>query len=138
MKAELKYINQLLDLENKVFPSNRLSRRSMERFIKQGNITVITRFNKVIGSIIVLIRKDSSAVKIYSLAVDPDYQGQGIGKQLIASITAPEIRLEVREDNHKAIEFYKKQGFEEFGKHKKYYEDGVDALKMKKKLIASS
>jgi ribosomal protein S18 acetylase RimI-like enzyme len=45
-----------------------------------------------------------------------------------------EIRLEVRKDNHRAIKFYEKNGYESFGEYKNFYEDGADALRMRKML----
>src|SRR5437762_9429665 len=43
--------------------------------------------------------------------------------------------LEVHETNHAAISRYRKSGYREFGRHKKYYEDGGDALRFEKRLV---
>ena len=68
--------------------------------------------------------------EIESLAVDPDYRGQGIGKiiliKLIGAIKkrgATFIVLEVRPSNTAAIELYKGFGFEIVEREKNYYFD---------------
>lgn len=60
--------------------------------------------------------------RIYLLA---DYQGKGIGQQMIAKAIhiaqdkgLTSIWLGVWEKNYKAIRFYEKMGFSAFGKHK--------------------
>ena len=45
------------------------------------------------------------------------------------------IRLEVHETNHAAISRYRKSGYREFGRHRRYYEDGGDALRFEKRLV---
>ena len=40
------------------------------------------------------------------------------------------VSLEVRESNLPAITLYRKMGFVEMGKRKRYYENGEDALMM--------
>jgi ribosomal protein S18 acetylase RimI-like enzyme len=54
------------------------------------------------------------------VAVLPDYRGQGYGKQIVLAcveslkaVGARRIRLFVRENNHQALEFYRRLGFEE-------------------------
>ena len=57
---------------------------------------------------------------IYHLAVHPQYQGQGYGKALLEkaiteleNLGAQKIHLTVFNDNHRAIEFYRRQGWKE-------------------------
>lgn len=56
---------------------------------------------------------------IYYLAVHPDYQHKGYGRQIMQSAEnllkdagCPKINLQVRTSNTKMIEFYKKIGFD--------------------------
>ncbi len=75
---------------------------------------------------------------ITNIAVAKDLRRQGIGKKLLEEIIkkAKELKLslmtlEVRESNCAAIELYKRYGFEEIGRRKRYYHDPVeDALIM--------
>ena len=46
------------------------------------------------------------------------------------------IRLEVHVTNHAAIARYRKSGYREFGRLRRYYEDGGDALRFEKRLDA--
>ncbi len=63
-------------------------------------------------------------LEIERVYVDSAYLGQGIGKQLLAkayeiaqALGKSTVWLGVWEHNEKAILFYKKQGFDFFGKH---------------------
>lgn len=137
--AEPKHVGQIYTLERKSFPTNSTSRHSLRRFVKIGSIYVIVKRNRVIGECIALTRKDTTSVRIHTLAVARDHQGQGIGKAFLEFVPTladnlTEIRLEVRADNDYAIEFYERQGFKKYGILKQYYDDGVDALKLKKEL----
>jgi [ribosomal protein S18]-alanine N-acetyltransferase len=130
---------QLLALENRVFSIDRMSKFSIERFINKKNILIYSKCNKIIGSAILLKRKDTLCSRLYSLAVDPDHRGKGIGSSLLIDIETlangcSEIRLEVREDNISAINFYTKHGYKKFGRRMRYYRDGMHALRMVKEL----
>lgn len=76
---------------------------------------------------------------VYSLAVRREYEGKGWAKQLMDHMievllrqqpSASEVRLEVRDNNIRAIEFYKKYGFTQSGIEKNYYQSGVHAILM--------
>ena len=81
---------------------------------------------KTIGYLIAMLAKDSA--DILNIGIDPDFQRQGHGtallkhliEELIKSYIA-EILLEVRVGNKSAIQFYKKQGFNEISVRKNYY-----------------
>jgi ribosomal protein S18 acetylase RimI-like enzyme len=75
--------------------------------------------------------------RIYSVAVDPDGRGMGIGKKLMTEMMtwlrlrgAGRIYLEVRTDNVAAIALYRKLGFTEIGWIDHYYATGLHALRM--------
>ena len=59
-----------------------------------------------------------------------DYQKQGIASQLLTAMAqmcqamgAERMLLEVREDNHAALAFYQKHGFEQIAVRKNYYDN---------------
>ncbi len=94
--------------------------------------------NIVVGYIIFWIRYEDEG-HIISLAVDKDYRRMGIGAELVEyaidifrKCNIREIKLEVRIGNKGAREFYTKLGFKEKEVFKNYYEDGEDAVIMKK------
>jgi [ribosomal protein S18]-alanine N-acetyltransferase len=75
---------------------------------------------------------------IATIAVDPDFRNQGIGKKLMATILyhakqagMRSMTLEVRETNEIAQDMYLKFGFEVKGRRHRYYHDTKeDALIM--------
>ena len=75
---------------------------------------------------------------ITTIAVDPDYQGNGIGELLLlgliersVQIGAHWLTLEVRVTNRVAQALYEKYTFKEMGLRRRYYSDnGEDALVM--------
>jgi len=67
-------------------------------------------------------------VTLLNLAVAPQHQGQGYGKQLMAGFLAmcenskaESAWLEVRESNLSAIHLYQEQGFNEVDRRRGYY-----------------
>ena len=66
---------------------------------------------------------------ILFLAVDEDYQGQGFGKRLVASVADEykSVTCHARTTNQDALEFYQDLGFEIERRIDGYYEDGGDA-----------
>jgi ribosomal-protein-alanine N-acetyltransferase len=75
---------------------------------------------------------------ITTIAVDPDFQGNGLGELLVVSlidrakqIGARWLTLEVRVSNDVAQKLYEKYTFKEMGIRRRYYSDnGEDALVM--------
>jgi len=79
---------------------------------------------------------------VLTLAVDPGHWGNGIGTALLqamldeaAARRCAEVFLEVRADNARARNLYKRHGFTEIGVRRGYYQPaGVDAIVMRKDL----
>ena len=93
--------------------------------------------NKVTGFI--HISSNYEIIDILNIVVDPKYEKQGIGTKLINYIIkkkdtiASKRMLEVREDNLKAINFYKKNNFTIIAKRQNYYKN-KDALIMERNI----
>ena len=71
---------------------------------------------------------------ITNVAVDPDYQGQGLGRRLMNELTSrvkalgvDSMTLEVRPSNTVAINLYTSLGFRSVGQRPKYYTNPVEA-----------
>ena len=82
--------------------------------------------DKTIGYLIALLAGDTA--DILNIGIDPDFKRQGYGSALLNQLIEElrkrdigEILLEVRAGNKSAIQFYKKQGFEEISVRKNYY-----------------
>lgn len=142
-KASLFDLSQLVTLENICFTSDKMSRRSYQNLLKKNSaeITVIEANNSIIASATVFYRKNSKTARIYSIAVDPKHRKSGIASSLCETIEkqaalreCQTIQLEVRPDNLPAIQFYKKNGYEIFDSYKQFYEDGSDAIRMRKSI----
>lgn len=79
-----------------------------------------------------------STADIQTIGVLPDYEGQGIGTEMLTRMLAEarrrgatETLLEVREDNPRARRLYERFGFEHIHTRRGYYRDGVSALVMR-------
>jgi ribosomal protein S18 acetylase RimI-like enzyme len=136
-KARVSDIDALTALENAVFDSDRISRRSFRLLIERetAQTLVAEADGRIAGYAIVLYRKGSGVARLYSLATGPDFTGQGVGRALIEAAEDKAfdhgrmlLRLEVREDNFRAIGIYEKGGYRKIGREPDYYEDGQAAL----------
>jgi ribosomal-protein-alanine N-acetyltransferase len=74
---------------------------------------------------------------VTTIATLPEYQGQGVGAELLAAgenaLGTPIIRLTVRESNHAAIRLYQRAGYVVVKKWQNYYVGGEDALVFEKR-----
>jgi ribosomal protein S18 acetylase RimI-like enzyme len=143
-KAERGDIDALIDLEHRVFATDRLSRRSLRHFLQSPTAEVIVaeHGDRLAGTAIVLFRPHSLLARLYSIAVAPAMGGRGVAPMLLAAAEAAAvargcraIRLEVHVTNHAAISRYRKSGYREFGRICGYYNDGGDALRFEKRLV---
>jgi ribosomal protein S18 acetylase RimI-like enzyme len=142
-KAERGDVDALAALEHRVFATDRLSRRSLQRFLTSpaADVLVAQDESGLVGNAIVLFRPRSLIARLYSIAVAPAMGGRGVGAMLLAAAEAAAlargcraIRLEVHVTNHAAISRYRKSGYREFSRLRRYYEDGGDALRFEKRL----
>lgn len=74
---------------------------------------------------------------ITNVAVDPDYQRQGLGRRLMNELTSrvkalgvDSMTLEVRPSNTVAINLYTSLGFRSVGQRPKYYTNPVEAAEI--------
>ncbi len=141
--ATLSDVPAMWRIEHASFPGDRLSPRSMRRFIREGRaVCLVAEVDGVVaGDAFVVLRRGSGLARLYSLAVDPAWRKAGIGSALLAEAErrAAEagrtvIRLEVREDNDGAIRRYLATGYAITGRKPGFYEDGTAAQTMKKSL----
>lgn len=136
-------LDDLLHLEAAEFSGDRLSRRSLRRMLSAGSAATIVAVagGNVVGYALVLFRKGARVARLYSLVRGSVLAGQGIGSALLAAAEAAatargacELRLEVRADNRPARALYLRRGYSEAGHRPSYYEDHMDAVRMRKHL----
>ena len=139
-------IDALLALERNVFAGDCMSRKSLRRFLSvlTAVVLIAQRNDAVAGCAVLLLRASSPEMaRLYSLAVDPAHEGCGIGPLLLQACEEAarahgraQLRLEVHENNERAISLYRKEGYAEFGRRVGYYKDLGDALRFRKALVA--
>ncbi len=84
----------------------------------------------------------ASEADVLTLAVRPVHWGNGVGTALLLALLdeavqrdCTEVFLEVRTDNPRARDLYRRHGFAEIGVRRGYYQPaGVDAIVMRKDL----
>lgn len=96
--------------------------------------------NKIRGFLLYSVIVDEA--EIITFSVDPAYQRNGMGREIMAAfikhMKKQHIRvifLEVAESNLSAIRLYSRFDFFLNGRRLKYYDNKVDALLMKKTLL---
>jgi ribosomal-protein-alanine N-acetyltransferase len=83
---------------------------------------------------------------VQTMAVDPDRQGEGLGRRLLDALLAEaerrgcaQVFLEVRADNERALELYRRADFAQVGRRRGYYQpEGVDAVLMRRRISRRS
>ncbi|MCG6188297.1 GNAT family N-acetyltransferase [Maribellus maritimus] len=136
----------LEELEQKCFPRFQQSTRRAIRYSLSSpfqNIVVaeILKNKKFIpvGSATLFLYPKT--LRLFSIGVFPEYQGQGIGKQIMEAILNmattgkfERISLEARKADKKLVEFYKNAGFTITEELPDYYSKNEDGLRMVFKL----
>lgn len=101
----------------------------------------VAKVDDIVVGYVVCHISDKTA-HILNISVKKEYQGCGIGSKLLDFLLnklqhygVKSVILEVRVDNIKAINLYKKFGFSEVKILPKFYHDGKDAILMLKNIV---
>jgi ribosomal protein S18 acetylase RimI-like enzyme len=141
-RAVLDDLPAIVTLEQ-FFPGDRLSRRKLCYFLLKAHaeVWVYEEADAVLGNALVLYRQGTPGARLYSLVVHSTARGRGIAAALLERAEQAALgcgcllmRLEVREDNHAAIELYQKHGYQVTGRTADYYQDHASAIRMRKEL----
>jgi ribosomal protein S18 acetylase RimI-like enzyme len=142
--AVVEDLDRLLELENRCFTYDRLSRRSFRHFVTTDTAAclVAEQDGKLTGYVLVLFHGRTALARLYSMAVAPERQGLGLGRDLLRAAEALALdggaavmRLEVNPGNAAAVALYRSVGYRDFGIYPAYYEDASDALRMEHALV---
>jgi ribosomal-protein-alanine N-acetyltransferase len=133
-------IDQILEIERSSF--NHYDAYSLSDFERWYNynpdLCIVAEVNgRIAGYVISRILPGIG--DLASLAINPGYRRRGIGTVLLNAIEqrvkeygVNEINLEVRKTNLTGLAFWQNMGFVPFGTLPGFYEDGEDAIRMRK------
>lgn len=106
---------------------------SLAEISSNSHVLVAIADEKFLGYLYYEVVLDEA--EIISICIVPEARKKGIASELwhslIADFQIEHCFLDVKESNEPAKSFYKKMGFLEYGRRKKYYRDGSDAILMK-------
>ncbi|HEU4665250.1 MAG TPA: GNAT family N-acetyltransferase [Dokdonella sp.] len=145
-RARLEDLDALVALERETFALDRMSARQWRRHLcsASAEVLVAERADRPVGAAVVFHRRGTDVARLYSIAVSASERGGGIGRALLDAAEqaarargSRRLRLEVRSDNLAAQALYERAGYRAFGAHAAYYEDGADARRYEKALVAS-
>lgn len=135
-------IGALVAIENACFHTDRLDRRNFRWMLTRARAALVVAEGPpgiLAGYILLLFRNRSRSARIYSVAVDPARRGLGLAGQLLDAAEqaasaqgCDSLHLEVQTGNSAALRLYEKHGYAVFGRLPGFYEDGSDALRMRK------
>jgi ribosomal-protein-alanine N-acetyltransferase len=136
----------VMALEQELFPEDAWTPRMFESEIaetpaRRRYLIAEDGEHEIIGYAGVLFTGGPEA-DVLTLAVHPDHWGKGAGTTLLQALLdeaqdrrCTEVFLEVRQDNPRARNLYKRHGFTDVGVRRGYYQPaGVDAIVMRKDL----
>jgi ribosomal-protein-alanine acetyltransferase len=141
--AELSDLDALVALEERCFEADRLDRGSLRHALTSLTLLGLVDEDQeqVRGYVLLRFRRQSTQVRILSLAVDPEARRRGVARALLEQLEAAardggatELVLELREDNAAALALYQSLGFNQTGTLLAYYHDKSDALRLSKPL----
>lgn len=139
--AQRSDLDRLCQLERTCFNGDRLSRRNFSHMLRSDHADLILaeQGDLIGGYALVLYRSGTNLARLYSIAVTPEWRGQGVSSRLLEAAEQQAIgresafmRLEVSVNNQSAIRLYERSGYHRFGQIPEYYEDGSDAWRMEK------
>lgn len=137
--AVLEDAESMFVLENICFVTDKIPFRQIQYLLKKAKaINLVAEINEhVVAYCVCLTPLAPRPARLYSLAVSPEWQGNGIAEQLMKhllsmlfSIGYRHCRLEVRQSQLNTQSLYQKLGFVKINHLPQYYEDGESALKM--------
>jgi [ribosomal protein S18]-alanine N-acetyltransferase len=88
---------------------------------------------EVCGYAVLLVTGD--VADLQRIAVVPALRRRGVGAALLGAVgllDGVRVLLEVRADNDAALAFYRRHGFAEIARRRRYYADGGDAVVMQR------
>jgi ribosomal protein S18 acetylase RimI-like enzyme len=95
-----------------------------------------------VGYALCFRRRGTGWLRLYSLAVDPAFQGGRVGAELFRAVEDAArreglgVQLEIRADNRKLLDRYLGLGYSRYRDVADYYPDGAGCIKLKREMSA--
>lgn len=124
-------LDQIVEIEKRAFSVGPYSRAMLKRMFRmRRSFNYVAEDSGKIAGYVSAIPIDETTGDVESIAVDPAYQGRGIGGMLLDHIEAEMKKrglkrsiLEVRDMNFESIGFYRKHGYVEIEHMVTYYHE---------------
>lgn len=122
----------LHDLYQEAFPQKNITIQTIRNIAQEklAQVWLCWFKDELVGFLYFWLTDDF--VEIIDIATSYRWRRKKVGQSLLVKLkqkfSGYKILLEVRSDNREAVDFYKKQDFQQVGHRKKYYQDGTDAL----------
>jgi ribosomal protein S18 acetylase RimI-like enzyme len=145
--ATLDDLDALAELERNSFRDDLLSRRQFRYLLTRGQALtlVATQRGLLRGYVLLVFRSNSTAARIYTIAVAAGHRRRGVGAALLAAAEraarrrgCDRVRAEVRSDNRASLALFERHGYRRFGRYRGYYADGQDAVRVEKRVAAAA
>jgi ribosomal-protein-alanine N-acetyltransferase len=138
--ATVNDIPRLFEIE-KQFGDEAFTENQFIYMFKKHKIFCALVNNQIAGYCCCVFRKNTNSGRLYSLIVDKQYRGLGIGSKLLDKVEQycienkkQSVTLEVSYSNVAALNLYSKSHYKQTAHLKDYYRMGESAIKMKKVL----
>lgn len=145
--AQAHHLDTFLAINQASAPYDLISRRSFRRFIQHEQAEIFAFEVSTsegwlcVGYAILLYRKATQLVRLYSLAIDLSWQQQGWGSELLTAMERQArdahglfLRLEVPVQQQDILQFFRQRGYVRLGFKSAYFDDASDAFVLQKQL----
>jgi ribosomal protein S18 acetylase RimI-like enzyme len=121
-KALISDLKEIVEIEYASFDVDSFSKRQFKYLLMHAIFYIAENNKQILGYYILLTKKRSKKIRLYSIAVHPNARGKNVGQVLMHHLINvakemhyPCISLEVRENNNQAIQLYKSLGLLKLG-----------------------
>ena len=143
-RATINDLETLYQIERECFTVEAFSKEHIAYLLQNPNtLSLVAHVNgEIAGFIIGLIHRHDKMItgRVYTIDVAVKHRRKGVGLKLLNELEQIFVKrgvkicyLEARVDNVAALELYRKHGYVEVEKLKKYYR-GIHGVRLKKKL----
>ena len=146
--ARMTDLDRLLAIEGAAFDSKLyvwMTRRQFAAHLASPRALILLARDSGVGPVgyaLCFRRRGTFYLRLYSLAVDPAFQGGRVGAELFQGVEDAAraeglgVQLEIRADNRKLLDRYLRLGYARYRDVADYYPDGSGCIKLKREMSA--